>query len=198
MGLLARQTFYGVFDRRIDDRRRLVGRERLAPLAEDLLDVPLGKPVAAASLATFPSRSGRSSLALLVSSATYALAAPPPTPRALASARFPATGSTSARRAARARREHGTRTWSSVVLERNCEFVCQRRAEKSAEHLLGGENRSGVDRAEFPIRPDCRVERQAMSMQLRVLPTRLAMNKCSNEQIDLFPLVAALPASRVA
>ena len=55
VGLLARQMFYGVFDRRIDDRSRLVGRKRWTPLAEDLLDVLLGEPVLAArSLATFP------------------------------------------------------------------------------------------------------------------------------------------------
>ena len=35
-------------------------------------------------------------------------------------------------------------------------------------------------------------------MQLRVLPTRLSMNKCSDQHIDFLPLVAALPASRVA
>ena len=37
-----------------------------------------------------------------------------------------------------------------------------------------------------------------MSMQLRVLPTRLSMNKCSDQQIDFLPLVAPLPAPGVA
>ena len=85
-----------------------------------------------------------------------------------------------------------------VRCERNSKFVCQRRAEIGAEHFFGGEQRSGVDRAKAPISPLCRVERKAMSMQLRVLPTRLSMNKCSDQQIDFLPLVAALPASRVA
>ena len=57
-------------------------------------------------------------------------------------------------------REFGFR----IGFEGNSKLVRKRRAEKSTQHLLGIKKRPGVDGAEFPIRPERRVERQTMSM----------------------------------
>ena len=51
-----------------------------------------------------------------------------------------------------------------IGLEGNGEFVRKRRAEKSPQHLLGMKNRPGVDGAEFPIRPERRVQHQTIRM----------------------------------
>ena len=95
---------------------------------------------------------------------------------------------------------HAANTEREFVIrfERDSKFVRKRRAEIGPYHFLRLEQRSKVNRPIAPVRPTRHVQRQAMAVKLRILAPGLAMNKFRHEQINVLPVVTALPTPRLA